>query len=73
MDYEARMDAKNDYNAEIANEVQSRFDSELDGIIKGEIEAGGYDNAVLDRAIEIVENLGVGSLNIVRSLKELKK
>lgn len=74
MGYEARQEAMNDAIAERAREMMPDEDSyTLDVDIPENIADGIYDEAVLDRAIQMVKNLGVGSLNIVHALKEMKK
>lgn len=65
--YEERESARNEYISEILSEhLDTDFDSVADAI-----ESGEFDAEVLERAIEIVRNLGVGDLGIVRSLKQI--
>lgn len=73
MDYEARMDARNDHNAQVAYEARQEFESEIDGICKGAIEAGDYDVAVLQRAAAILaEEELFQEADLLREIAELK-
>ncbi len=69
MGYEARIDARNEYNAEIRREALDSGD--FDEHVADAIGSGDFDAEVLERAIEIVRDLGVGDLAIVRSLKQI--
>lgn len=74
MGYEERREAMNDYIAERAREMMpDESEYTMDEDIPEIIEQGSFDVAVLKRTIKIVENLGVGSLGIVRSLTEILK
>lgn len=69
--YEAREDARSEYNAQILSEA--RDTDFFDEHVADAIESGEFDTEVLERTIEIVRNLGVGDLGLVQSLKELQK
>ena len=58
MGHEARMDARNDYDAEIAAEARHAFEGELSGIIEGAIEAGEYDVECFNRVIAVMQSAG---------------
>lgn len=74
MGYEARREAMDEAVANRARELMpDESEYTMDEDIPESIADGLFDEAALRRTIKIVENLGVGGLGIVFSLKAILK
>ena len=68
--YEAREDARSEYNQQILSEAG---DIDLDEHVADAIDSGDFDGEVLKRSIEIVQEFGTVDLNTARTLKKILK
>lgn len=68
MGYEAREDARSEYNAQILAEGR---DTDFDEHVGDAIESGDFDTEVLERALKIMDNFCAGSVSIRSELKQI--
>ncbi len=68
--YEAREDARNEYNQQILSEAG---DIDLDEHVADAIDSGSFDREVLKRSIEIVQEFDTADLNTAQTLKKILK